>query len=159
MLRVHCDLFLHYITDKTPQTFWSEGLFKWVCCETASVQKTEGWTGGCWSHTNLQPLVDGLSCSELTRLKALELLGGEGLWELELWEREKKHAKSMTTVRETLKRVLLTEQLELHNKCSVTTQLSESRTQTQGLQAIRQASRQPSALSFLLAHTTNKRYI
>lgn len=30
-------------------------------------------------HTNLQPLVDGLSCSELIRLKALELLGGEGL--------------------------------------------------------------------------------
>lgn len=28
---------------------------------------------------NLQPLVEGLSCSELTRLKALELLGGEGL--------------------------------------------------------------------------------
>lgn len=27
----------------------------------------------------LQPLVEGLSCSELTRLKALELLGGEGL--------------------------------------------------------------------------------
>lgn len=29
--------------------------------------------------TNLHPLVEGLSCSELTRLKALELLGGEGL--------------------------------------------------------------------------------
>lgn len=43
------------------------------------MQKAEGWTGGCWSHTNLQPLVDGLSCSELTRLKALELLGGEEL--------------------------------------------------------------------------------
>lgn len=28
---------------------------------------------------NLQPLVEGLSCSELTRLKAFELLGGEGL--------------------------------------------------------------------------------
>lgn len=28
---------------------------------------------------NLQPLVEGWSCSELTRLKALELLGGEGL--------------------------------------------------------------------------------
>lgn len=35
-------------------------------------------------YTYLQPLVDGLSCSELTRLKALELLGGEVLWELEL---------------------------------------------------------------------------
>lgn len=34
--------------------------------------------------TNLQPLVDGLSCSELSRLKALELLGGDGLWEFEL---------------------------------------------------------------------------
>lgn len=34
--------------------------------------------------TNLHPLVEGLSCSELTRLKALELLGGEGLWEFEL---------------------------------------------------------------------------
>lgn len=34
--------------------------------------------------TNLQPLVDGLSCSELSRLKAFELLGGDGLWELEL---------------------------------------------------------------------------
>ena len=34
--------------------------------------------------TNLQPLVDGLSCSELTRLKALELLGGDVLWEFEL---------------------------------------------------------------------------
>lgn len=35
--------------------------------------------------TNLQPLVDGLSCSELSRLKAFELLGGDGLWEFELW--------------------------------------------------------------------------
>lgn len=34
--------------------------------------------------TNLQPLVEGLSCSELTRLNALELLGGEGLCEFEL---------------------------------------------------------------------------
>lgn len=33
---------------------------------------------------NLQPLVDGLSCSELSRLKALELLGGDGLWDFEL---------------------------------------------------------------------------
>lgn len=41
-----------------------------------------------WS-TNLQPLVDGLSCSELSRLKAFELLGGDGLWELELWGRER----------------------------------------------------------------------
>lgn len=39
-------------------------------------------------HTNLQPLVEGLSCSELTRLKALELLGGEGLWEFELWSQK-----------------------------------------------------------------------
>lgn len=31
---------------------------------------------------HLQPLVDGLSCSELSRLKALELLGGDGLFEL-----------------------------------------------------------------------------
>lgn len=40
----------------------------------------------CVNRTDLQPLVDGLSCSELAlkRLKALELLGGEGLWELEL---------------------------------------------------------------------------
>lgn len=37
--------------------------------------------------TNLQPLVDGLSCSELSRLKALELLGGDGLWEFELGDR------------------------------------------------------------------------
>lgn len=42
------------------------------------------WTGGGRSH--LQPLVEGLSCSELSRLKALELLGGDGLWESELWE-------------------------------------------------------------------------
>lgn len=34
---------------------------------------------------NLQPLVDGLSCSELSRLKALELLGGDGLWDFKLW--------------------------------------------------------------------------
>lgn len=32
----------------------------------------------------LQPLVEGLSCSELSRLKAFELLGGDGLWEFEL---------------------------------------------------------------------------
>lgn len=37
--------------------------------------------------TNLQPLVDGLSCSELSKLNALELLGGDGLWEFELKER------------------------------------------------------------------------
>lgn len=37
--------------------------------------------------TNLQPLVDGLSCSELSRLKALELLGGDELWEFELKDR------------------------------------------------------------------------
>ena len=28
--------------------------------------------------------MDGWSCSELSRLKAVELLGGDGLWELEL---------------------------------------------------------------------------
>lgn len=38
------------------------------------------------SCSHLQPLVDGLSCSELSRLKALELLGGDGLWEAELQE-------------------------------------------------------------------------
>lgn len=32
-----------------------------------------------WKGKYLQPLVEGWSCSELTRLKALELLGGEGL--------------------------------------------------------------------------------
>lgn len=38
----------------------------------------------------LQPLVEGLSCSELSRLKAFELLGGDRLWEFELWgERNK----------------------------------------------------------------------
>ena len=37
--------------------------------------------------SDLQPLEEGLSCSELAlrRLKALELLGGDRLWELELW--------------------------------------------------------------------------
>lgn len=43
---------------------------------------------------HLQPLVDGLSCSELSRLKALELLGGDGLWELELWGGEGYLSKS-----------------------------------------------------------------
>jgi len=38
--------------------------------------------------TDLQPLLDGSPCSELTRLKALELLGADELWEWELWELE-----------------------------------------------------------------------
>lgn len=48
---------------------------------------TEASLDSHWTY--LQPLVEGLSCSELSRLKALELLGGDGLWEFELQERQR----------------------------------------------------------------------
>lgn len=50
-------------------------------CDRCSTRQCSGSHVQC---PNLQPLVDGLSCSELSRLKALELLGGDGLWEFEL---------------------------------------------------------------------------
>lgn len=54
-------------------------------------------TGGLGA--DLQPLVEGLSCSELSRLKALELLGGDGLWELELWRTDMKKLVNYLTQR------------------------------------------------------------
>lgn len=48
------------------------------------VLRSSFWVLALADTSLLQPLVEGLSCSELSRLKALELLGGEGLWELEL---------------------------------------------------------------------------
>lgn len=59
-----------------------------VLPQTGAEREKEGFVCvGDVGHAHcphLQPLVDGLSSSELSRLKALELLGGDGLWESEL---------------------------------------------------------------------------
>lgn len=59
------------------------------CLSCLAVLSSSFWVLVLADSSLLQPLVEGLSCSELSRLKALELLGGEGLWELEQQTRER----------------------------------------------------------------------
>lgn len=92
-----CVSFLQAGEASAPSGFLAPLSGSWLwptpdCCKAdvhtqKSVIAAARRNGAVWRGTNLQPLVEGLSCSELSKLKALELLGGDGLWEFELWKR------------------------------------------------------------------------